>query len=273
MNSSIHPSQVVPSVSGKKSNWFREKWVSLHTAMKLKETQAKTEITSVYLAVNIPSFLLTVYFDYTIWIPGTLALYGLAASYPFLLKAAFKNRINLARQKEREAFALTEFGAGVPAVLAAYGAFNWASHGAIDNHVLATSVTWAAGRAVGVPTWILLHKINNSELYRKTGWKTGSVWNSLFCGIRMEFSSMRQGAVNEIMELWAYGRRMDWHILLACYPLLMLGVISMGFTGKNAFAIHGTLKEVLTEAYYAFYFNPRFYDRMNAILAAKQESE
>jgi hypothetical protein len=169
---------------------------------KLSKYKDKIEITAVYLAANIPSFLLAVNYSYKVWIPGTLAIYAAVTSYPFLLKCLFRDRLDLKRQKEREAFALTEFGAGIPAVLAAYGTFNWLSNGATNSYVTAVCGTWLAGRAVGVPTWIVLHKNNNPELYENTGWKTGSIVKSVFNGFKRKFSESRVGAVDDIMELW-----------------------------------------------------------------------
>jgi hypothetical protein len=68
-----------------------------------------------------------------------------------------------------------------------------------------------------------------------------------------------------------YARSMDWQVLMLCYPLLMTGILSLGFVGPAAFAIHGTVREIITQAYYAVYFNPRFYDRMNKILAKEED--
>ena len=235
----------------------------------LAKHKERIEFAGVALAADIPSYLLCVYYPKYIWIPGTIAIYGLAMNYPKILKQ-LKENVDPLRQKKRESFAKGEFGAGIPAVLAQYATLSLVSHESLDNHIAAVCTSWFTGRAVGVPTWIYLWKKDNKELYASTGWINDSIVKSFANGLKRKFSEVREGAINEIIEQWAYGRTIDWWFLVL-KPITMMGVLLCGYRGKNAFGIYGVINDILNEIYYGFYFTPRFYPEMTERLLNKEK--
>lgn len=222
----------------------------------------KLEIVGVSLLANIPSILLPVYCEWYVWLPGTIAIYGLAANYPRLLKRILGSNADPQLQKERETFASAEFWAGIPAVIAASATFNIISNGGTNNYFATIAGTYIAGRTLGLPSWVYRHRKGNIELYEKTGWRTGSILRSISLGFKRDFSTIREGAANEVMENWGYARSIDWPLLILVYPVLMADVLALGYGGAEAFAKHGILKEIIMGMFCAFYFNHRFYPGM-----------